>query len=279
MTNQWCAQKLTSLLKTQLQLKDEELPSNPNRLESWLNWPSKDGGKYFLKIACPPLLYDGDIIFNDPLQDYIAIVLEGGSVTGKYKVSEADSSIQKLVIKEKTGPVQYVLRWKGAFNENTSNYRKPNISQFSAGTGTGNITYQLAGKKRSLPIQKKLENILQGAAEEVGVNLIVTSGGQLPGKGTGSTRHNYGYAADFVILNGSRAVSCLPGSPDIPLLQQFVKALRRRGSTGIGMAPGYMGPSVMHADIAYPTTINVPPICWGVGGRSANAPQWLKDAF
>ena len=148
----------------------------------------------------------------------------------------------------------------------------------STGRGTGNIRYDLAGKKRSLPIKKQLEDILQGAAAEVKVDLIVYSGGQLPGRGTGSTRHNYGWAADMYISSGGRRLSS-SNQQDIPLLTSFVKACRRRGATGIGMGPGYMGGIGMHVDISYGRSTSVPPNCWGAGGSSANAPGWLRSAF
>jgi hypothetical protein len=148
----------------------------------------------------------------------------------------------------------------------------------STGRGTGNIRYDLAGKQRSLPIKKQLEDILQGAAAEVKVDLIVYSGGQLPGRGTGSTRHNYGWAADMYISSGGRRLSS-SNQQDIPLLTSFVKACRRRGATGIGMGPGYMGGIGMHVDISYGRSTSVPPNCWGAGGSSANAPGWLRSAF
>jgi len=157
------------------------------------------------------------------------------------------------------------------------------------GRGTGNVT-QSQGKLdkdgkpkiRKYDIQEALLRILQNAAAEVKVDLNVTSGGQLPNyrpEGA-STRHDYGWAADFEIRTGGRPVDCSLGSKDIPLLQNFVRALRRNGATGIGMAPDYMGLYTMHADIAIKgKTTSTPPLCWGAGGYSVNAPGWLKEAF
>lgn len=150
----------------------------------------------------------------------------------------------------------------------------------STGKGTGNITYSLNGI-RNLPIKKQLEDILQGAAAEVKVDLVVYSGGQVPGrrpKGA-STRHDYGWAADLWIHSGGRRLNS-SNPNDIPLLTAFTKALRRRGATGIGMGNGYMGNTGMHVDIAYGRSTQVPPNCWGGAGKnSAGTPGWLRQAF
>ena len=151
----------------------------------------------------------------------------------------------------------------------------------ATGRGTGNIRYQLQGV-RTQSITSSLEAILQGAAQEVKVDLVIYSGGQPPkGSGkprVGSTRHDNGWAADMWVNSNNRRLSST-NSNDIPILSAFVKACRRRGATGIGMGPGYMGGVGIHVDIAYGKSTSIPPLCWGAGGSPANAPGWLKSAF
>lgn len=116
-TNQWCADKLGQIMKSTSGVNSEDFPADTTSLQSWLDWPAGKGGKYLEKISNPKLLYKGDIIIRDPAQDYIAVVTVGGAVTSKYSIVFADSSSQKFIKTETTGPVQFILRWKGAFDD------------------------------------------------------------------------------------------------------------------------------------------------------------------
>jgi peptidoglycan hydrolase-like protein with peptidoglycan-binding domain len=123
---------------------------------------------------------------------------------------------------------------------------------------------------RKLPISRRLMDVLQKAAEEVKVNVVVTSGGQMPmsdyerapGRKTnsggrsptyyldgrpvrkGSTRHDGGNAADLYITDGGRKVKL-----DTPLMNSFITACFKHGAEGGGGSPGYMGDTTVHIDV------------------------------
>jgi hypothetical protein len=132
-----------------------------------------------------------------------------------------------------------------------------------------------AGKTRDLPIYAKLRSLLIEAADATGVERVrVTSGGQAklgtPGKRTGSTRHDLGMAADLVLERGGRTLDFTrPG--DLPVFEAFVRKATALGATGIGAGVTYMGPLAMHVGFGSEA-------CWGAGGKSANAPDWLRRA-
>jgi len=131
------------------------------------------------------------------------------------------------------------------------------------------------GKIRDLPIQPKLRDILREAGEEAGVDIVrVTSGGQARlgsgGKRTGSTRHDDGNAADLQLEKGGRVLS-FADAKQLPTIAKFVTAVASLGATGIGAGVSYMGPHTMHVGFGTKAV-------WGAGGKSANAPKWLKEA-
>ena len=129
------------------------------------------------------------------------------------------------------------------------------------GTSAGRITYANQNGTRNLSLEPKMENLLRQTAEEIGVDVVITSGGQVPltecrrqsgsdnylnGKKvrTGSLRHDYGSAADLYIQNNGELIR-----GDTPLFLSFVQAFFRNGGRGGGCSPGYMGPNTMHLDI------------------------------
>ncbi len=137
----------------------------------------------------------------------------------------------------------------------------------------------LSGKIRDLPINRELETVLLKAADAAGVDVVfVTSGGQpgTSGKSVGSTRHNGGRAADLkLIANGVTARFSDQECDDI--VARFVTAAAANGAIGIGAGVDYMGPKTMH--IGFGTSASdTKKIVWGADGKSANAPQWLRDA-
>jgi hypothetical protein len=132
------------------------------------------------------------------------------------------------------------------------------------------------GKIRDRPLDAKLDTILTRAGTQAGVDTVrVTSGGQArkgtPGKRTGSTRHDDGNAADLMLELGGRALSFVR-SPDLPFFETFVAVATQLGATGVGAGVGYMGPLTIHVGFGAEAV-------WGAGGKAANAPQWLKEAF
>ena len=154
------------------------------------------------------------------------------------------------------------------------------------GNGGGSVTYlkgppgqSFEDQTRNKNIQSKLMNVLRTAASQVGVDVVIFSGGQdaigTPNaRRTGSTRHDDGYAADVWIYSGSS--SALSTKANSKLVSDFISACVAAGARGIGAGPGYMGNEGIHVDLwgsAKGSQI------WGAGGKADNAPQWVKDAY
>lgn len=138
------------------------------------------------------------------------------------------------------------------------------------------VIQDTAGKIRSLPIQAKLETLLMQAGQHCGLDVVrVISGGQAakgtPGRRTGSTRHDLGWAADLQLELGGRRLSFARGS-ELPYFESFVSLASQLGATGIGAAVDYMGPLTIHVGYGAEAV-------WGGGGRVARAPRWLVTAF
>jgi hypothetical protein len=138
-----------------------------------------------------------------------------------------------------------------------------------------------AGATRNKPITDELKQVLWTAAEAAGVDkVIITSGGQdALGEGTrrtGSTRHDRGRAADLQLRVNGSTPSFTDDSAD-PIILSFVKAAAAAGATGIGAGVTYMGNKTMH--VGFGTSVSDHTrLTWGAQGKSATAPQWLRDA-
>jgi len=169
----------------------------------------------------------------------------------------------------------------------------------ASGEATGNVRYGNQGGKRNLPIQQQLMDILDQAATEAGVDIIITSGGQVPvsegGRNgvnrTGSNRHDKGYGADVALytpdFNGRQLQGANPD--DLAIMMRFMRAARDAGATGIGQGNGYMSNNVIHVDIGWigqqqgAITGVIATRTWGGGSSTgtstnyANAPQYMKD--
>ncbi|TQF38979.1 hypothetical protein UNPF46_14295 [Bradyrhizobium sp. UNPF46] len=134
---------------------------------------------------------------------------------------------------------------------------------------------------RNKPITNELKNVLDTAAVAAGIDTIrITSGGQdAIGHGTrrtGSTRHDLGRAADVQCLVGGQALTFTDDAAP-PGILRFVTAAAAAGATGIGAGVGYMGNRTIH--VGFGTSVDDHNrLTWGAGGRSATAPQWLRDA-
>lgn len=180
----------------------------------------------------------------------------------------------------------------------------------AAGEATGDVKYGYTpktpenpngtpGKKRDLPIQQALMDILNTAAQSAGVDVLITSGGQVPASEggvdgvnrTGSNRHDRGYGADVALyvpdFNGRQLTS--RRTEDLAIMIQFMQACRDAGATAVGQGNGYMSDNVVHVDIAW-TAQQSGAIAgigaartWGGGSATgtstnyANAPQYMKD--
>ena len=131
------------------------------------------------------------------------------------------------------------------------------------------------GKIRSLPIDLKLRKILIKAAKHAGIEKVrVTSGGQCAKgtctKRTGSTRHDLGKAADLEIWKNNRPLA-FDKTQDLPYFKKFVMYAAELGATGFGAGLAYMGKQTIHVGFGSKAI-------WGDGGKTSNAPMWLKDA-
>ena len=126
------------------------------------------------------------------------------------------------------------------------------------GRSAGIVKYALGGK-RSLPIQSQLWNILQTSAITAGVDVTITSGGQVPaneggisGKNrTGSNRHDKGYAADVRLTDGDGNRLYTNDPKQLAIITKFIQACEAQGATGIGCGNGYMNNGNVHVDIAW----------------------------
>ena len=147
----------------------------------------------------------------------------------------------------------------------------------------GGVTYgnKKEGNPRPLNIQSQLMAILEGAHRATGFTMVITSGGQLPGQGTGSVRHNYGWAADLRVFNanGNRVNFGVKYPPQDVL--NFARYLASQGITGMGAGPTYMEGN-LHVDMAWgrnPGTNSSRRWADGQTGGTDRAAQWLKDVM
>lgn len=137
------------------------------------------------------------------------------------------------------------------------------------------------GAVRNKPISAELKQVLDAAAQAAGVDTIkITSGGQdTLGEGTrrtGSTRHDKGRAADLKLVVNGTTLTFTDQSAH-PVVLAFVTAAAAAGATGIGAGVAYMGNETIH--VGFGTSVHdTSELTWGAGGKSANAPQWLRDA-
>lgn len=145
----------------------------------------------------------------------------------------------------------------------------------------GSIIYRNQGATRRLKVVPALERILLSAANATNTHVIIFSGGQDHTTGTvGSNRHDHGYAADIWIYRDSSHSDRLSMVRDTQEASLFAKAARQAGAKSIGAGSGYMDNVGMHVDIAPGATVaNGSATYWGSGGRSANAPAWVRSVM
>ena len=110
------------------------------------------------------------------------------------------------------------------------------------------LVYSNGGATRNKGLAPDLEKILAISAQEVGVQVRVISGGQVgigtSGGRTGSTRHDFGNAADIDLYEGNKRLTI----NDVKYLQ-FVELAFRNGVRAGSMGSGYMGSGRSHLDI------------------------------
>lgn len=135
------------------------------------------------------------------------------------------------------------------------------------------IRYSNQNATRKHPLSAELTDSMSFLGD-MGVTMEVFSGGQ-PGKGqgprVGSTRHDHGGAADVFFYKEGRKLDW--ASPeDQPIFQEIVRRGKAAGVTGFGAGDGYMQKGSMHLGFGAPGV-------WGAGGKGANAPAWLREAY
>lgn len=136
------------------------------------------------------------------------------------------------------------------------------------------LRYANQGATRNQPISDDLVRAMS-FLPDMGIEMHVVSGGQ-DGKGegsrrTGSTRHDHGGAADADFYMNGRKLDWNNPS-DQPIFAQIVSRARQNGVTGIGAGDDYMGAGRMHVGFGTESA-------WGAGGKSDNAPEWLRTAY
>lgn len=130
---------------------------------------------------------------------------------------------------------------------------------------------------RKRPVSEKLENVLQYASAQTGLIPRIWSGGQRGkyerGRGgrTGSTRHDYGNAADLDLeeidpVTGKRRKLSFRNAEDREKIKQFIYHSARGGATGIGGGQEYMGDGRLHIGFGKTATWN-------------SASKWFNSAF
>lgn len=151
----------------------------------------------------------------------------------------------------------------------------PNVQPYIGGGAMGGAVRQLQGSARfrNRNISAGLMNVLGEAARRAGVNVDVTSGGQMslaewnalplgmrsqrgneyfvngqPAR-KGSTRHDGGGAADLDLRDPLTNAQVMPGDPRY---YSFISAARRAGATGMGAGEGYMTPGRIHMGFGNP---------------------------
>lgn len=135
------------------------------------------------------------------------------------------------------------------------------------------VQHQGPGNKRPLPISTRLESDLGDVSGKHGLVAEVWSGGQKPGQGTGSHRHDHGNAADLKLRDAQDGHILNMNDPvDRKRMAGFVTDMVSRGWLGVGAGNGYMGAESMHIGGGAPSA-------WGAGGKAANAPSWLREAW
>ena len=145
--------------------------------------------------------------------------------------------------------------------------------------GQGSVSYvgDFNKRIRNKPIKPALMRILNKAANEAGVKVVIFSGGQeTKGQGkrrTGSTRHDAGMAADVRLYDKNGKILKTDGKN--PLVLNFIAAAKRAGARGMGAHPGYMNGTGIHLDLHGSAKGGA---MWGAGGKGA-PPARIAQAF
>ncbi len=140
--------------------------------------------------------------------------------------------------------------------------------------GEGWLKYSNQDATRNDPLDPRLVDAMSFLGD-MGITMNVVSGGQeAAGEGgsrTGSTRHDHGRAGDVDFYKDGKKLD--PNNPDdLPVLVEIIQRAKTNGVTGFGEGDDYMGSGRIHLGFGNPGV-------WGAGGKGANAPAWLREAY
>ena len=150
--------------------------------------------------------------------------------------------------------------------------------KIDTGQGNGRVTMANQNATRNQPLDPKLMLVLQRAATDAGVDVVVFSGGQFRRdsgnpRRVGSIRHDEGLAADVHLFSGKQRLST---AREHPVVAKFISAAVAAGAKGIGCGPGYMGSVGIHVDM---WGAQAGSRTWGRNARSVNTPSWVLAAY
>jgi hypothetical protein len=139
------------------------------------------------------------------------------------------------------------------------------------------VFYDLKGKTRDQMPKRELVAITGSAAQTQGLKATVFSGGQdsTGDKRTGSHRHDNGNAVDIRLTRNGRRLSS-SNKADQDYMAKFITQAVANGAEGVGCGHGYMNGNI-HLDLV--GAAHGGSHTWGKGARSANTPNWVKDAY
>tara|TARA_B100000925_G_scaffold1592_1_gene1277 strand:- start:798 stop:3476 length:2679 start_codon:yes stop_codon:yes gene_type:complete len=151
-------------------------------------------------------------------------------------------------------------------------------TEFQKGQSFGRVSMQNQNATRNQPLNPRLMQILQRAATEAGVDVVVFSGGQFRRdsgnpRRVGSIRHDEGLAADVHIFSGGQRLST---AREHPVVSKFIASAVAAGARGIGAGPGYMGGVGIHIDLWGDRAGSK---TWGRNARSGNTPAYVTAAY
>lgn len=150
---------------------------------------------------------------------------------------------------------------------------------------TSYVSYadSINSQTRNQPLQDRLFNIIDQAANETGLFVEIFSAGQDPPFGAnprriGSRRHDNGYAADIRLKTSLVPTQYLNTNDGNEKVTEFAEALLKYGIHSIGAGKGYMNNIALHVDIS----IGQPEVPYAryFGGKNAtrdDAAKWLTE--
>jgi hypothetical protein len=279
-SNQWCAEKLTGFLKSSVKPESADLPTDTSSLTNWLNWPLGKGAKYMTQISSPKNLYKGDIIIRSGAEDYIAVVYDGGPVSGTYKIAEFDYISKKIVKKSTTGPVAYILRIRGAYGD-------PGITSTAADGKKVSRRSSFLVRSGSVAVDNRLIDIIEsaGMAMPDGYTTQLTSGVR-PGD---SRFHGRGKAIDIQLYLNGRSLGRYQVASDFRHYEIFAQKARqiqtakypelnvafRFGGYFSGTRANYGALDSMHFDIGGSAGLGTGGGSWANGLTSTMRNYWV----